>query len=331
MFLGRLVVLIILLTSQPCIAHSVVLYLANIASNSSNAELQQSLSSLQSVFLSKHPQKKYPVVVAYDQEDEAYLTADLQSALRGSVETQLEFAPIRRFRHFPWPFSMYTGLYREENPYYARLGYRFMCRYWAHTVFRQPFMQNVTQYLRLDTDSVLVEMPVDPFAVLESESLGYLSSVMYKESPVSTTGIWETFLRFARDEQIHPWGLAPLSGSGMDEFSEKDIREMPIRDAINVLYHRGYNLDYYYNNWEVSRVDVWTSPVYQRLAKHIDAAGGIVIWRWGDAPIRTLSLFLLRDTIPSRQYRGLRVYHKAYHATPGTETLSSGPACVKEL
>ena len=92
-----------------------------------------------------------------------------------------------------------------------------MCRYWAHTVFRQPFMQNVTQYLRLDTDSVLVEMPVDPFAVLESESLGYLSSVMYKESPVSTTGIWETFLRFAlsrrADTPIGP-GAALKAGGG---------------------------------------------------------------------------------------------------------------------
>jgi mannosyltransferase len=297
-----------------------VLYLANIASNASNTELQQSLSSLQSVFLSKH--RQYPVVVAYDQEDERFLTPDLQGVLRGSVpESQLDFAPIRRFRHIPWPFSMYAGIYREENPYYSRVGYRYMCRYWAHTVFSQPFMRNVTSYLRLDTDTFLVEMPVDPFAILARESqIAYLGSVMYKESPVSTTGLWETFLRFARDEQIHPWGLTPLSRQGVDGYSDKDIREMPSRDAIDVLFNRGYNLDYYYNNWEASRVDAWTSPVYQRLAKHIDAAGGIVVWRWGDAPIRTLSLFLLRDTVASRQYRGLRVYHKAYHATAGAET-----------
>jgi hypothetical protein len=97
-----------------------------------------------------------------------------------------------------------------------------MCRYWAHTVVSQPFMKHVTSYLRLDTDTFLVEMPVDHFAILENENLGYLASVMCKESPVSTTGIWETFLRFARDEQIHPWGLAPLSRQGVDRFSDKD-------------------------------------------------------------------------------------------------------------
>jgi hypothetical protein len=318
--LVRLVFVLFSSFAQQCHTREIVLYLANIASEISNAELQKSLSALEAVFLSKHPQ--YQVVVAYDKEDEAHLSEELRRACRASVSTGLEFVPIRRFRHIPWPFSMYTGVYQEANPYYSRLGYRHMCRYWAHTVFRQPFMlRNVTSYLRLDTDTYLVEMPVDPFAILEREGLGYLGSVMYKESPVTTTGLWETFLRFARDEEIHPWGLAPLSKQGVDGYSEADLRAMPLRDAIDVLYHRGYNLDYYYNNWEVSRVEPWISPVYQRLAKHIDAAGGIVLWRWGDAPIRTLSVYLLRDMVASRQYRGLRVYHKAYHATSGTETL----------
>lgn len=314
----------VLLLIPLCRSHPAVLYLANIASESSNAELKQSLSALQTVFLSKHHQQ-YPVIVAYDQQDEAALTPDLQSVLSSSVNATVHFAPVRSFRRIPWPFSMYTGLYKEDNPYYARLGYRWMCRFWAHTVFSQPFMQNVTSYLRLDTDTFLVEMPVNPFTILQNENLAYLASVMYKETLANTQGMWETFLRFASDEQIHPWGLVPLSRQGTDSFSEKDIQEMPIRVAIDVLYQRGYNLNYYYNNWEVSRVDVWTSPVYQRLAKHIDTAGGIVIWRWGDAPIRTLSLHLLREVVPSRQYRGLRVYHKAYHATSGIEHV--GKSC----
>ncbi len=52
---------------------------------------------------------------------------------------------------------------------------------------------------------------------------------------------------------------------------------MPSRNVIDVLYNRGYNLDYYYNNWEVSRVDAWTSPVYQRYTAAIllQASGSI--------------------------------------------------------
>jgi hypothetical protein len=317
----RWAALLFVLLSPACNARSIVLYLANIASESSNAELMQSLSALNTVFLSM-PNQQYPVVVAYDQEDTPALTPELQSVLSASVNTTIHFAPVRRFKHIPWPFSMYTSLYKEDNPYYAPLGYRWMCRFWAHTVFSQPFMQNVTSYLRLDTDTFLVEMPINPFTILQDENLAYLAPVMYKETLANTHGLWETFLRFARDEQIHSWGLAPLSRQGGDSFSENDIREMPLRAAINVLYQRGYNLDYYYNNWEVSRVDAWTSPAYQRLAKHIAVSGGIVIWRWGDAPIRTLSLYLLREIVPSRQYRGFRVYHKAYHATAGTESSS---------
>ena len=339
----------IILFSMPlfCSSHSIILYLANIASESSNAELHQSLSALYSVPLSNHPH--YPVLVAYDRKDRGYLTPDLRQTLAERINatqrqitdfdffslrgtTTICFVSIRGFRHIPWPFSMYTDIYQEKDPYYSRLGYSHMCRYWALTVFSQPFMRNVTSYLRLDTDTDLVAMPANPFELLAAEpGLAYLASVAYKEGTKQAEGLWETLLRFAFDADIHPWGLAPLSNRHADDaHSDMDLKRMPLLEAVDVLYRRGYNRDYFYNNWEVSRVDIWTSPIYQRLAKHIDAAGGIIARRWGDAPIRTLSLFLLRDAFaamlnsssdqpPFRQYRGLRVYHKAYHTTGGSE------------
>ena len=294
------------------------------------------------MFLAQHPQ--YPVLVAYDPEDRRHLTPALRATLARELNaTQLEwhddvapvtpslsFVPIQGFRRVPWPFSLYTDLYTQDNPYYARLGYRHMCRFWSHTVFRQPFMRGVTRYLRLDTDTHLIHMPVNPFAILDAEPhLAYLASVVYKEEARQTDGLWETVLRFAVKEGLHPWGLTPLSNRGAP--SDTDIRAMAVRDAAEALHRRGYNLDYIYNNWEVSRVDVWLTPVYQRFAAHIDAAGGIILRRWGDAPIRTMALFLLRDvfagvcanassdnlTLSFRQYRGLRVFHKAYHDTMG--------------
>jgi hypothetical protein len=297
-------------------SHSIVLYLANIASEASNVELHRSLDALQTVFLSRHG--PYPVIVAYDAKDRRFLTPELQRLLSQTV-THLRFEPIRGFRRFPWPFNMYTDIYHDSNPYYTRVGYRHMCRYWAKTVFRQPFMQNVTSYMRLDTDTHLVTMPVNPFDLLTNHNLTYLASVVYKESKPMTAGLWETFLRFAVDEAIHPWGLTPLANAGVED--EDDLRQRSVREAAEVLYRRGYNLDYFYNNWEVSRVDLWTSSVYRRLVAYLDAAGGIVLRRWGDAPIRTLSLFLLRPAF--RQYRGLRVYHKAYHQTSYQEDAPS--------
>jgi hypothetical protein len=70
--LVRLVFVLFSSFAQQCHTREVVLYLANIASETSNAELQKSLSALEAVFLSKHPQ--YQVVVAYDKEDGAHLS-----------------------------------------------------------------------------------------------------------------------------------------------------------------------------------------------------------------------------------------------------------------
>jgi hypothetical protein len=319
------------------VVHStqIVLYLAQVASDS--AELKQSLRALSDVFIAENPH--YPVVVAYEEEDAVHLTEGLKKGLRlalGATEIELDrpythitgpkicFVSIRGFRRVPWPFAMYADDYSEANPYYSRRGYRYMCRFWANSVFTQPFMRNVTAYLRLDTDSKLVQMKENPFALLESERLAYLTSVVYKDAARQTEGLWETFLRFARRENIHPKGLAPLSNLHVDTHSAEEIAHLPIGEAVAVLWQSGYNLDYVYNNWEATRVDIWQSPVYRRLAKFIDRSGGIIMRRWGDAPIRTLALHLLREefsrianvsSLVFRQYKGLKVFHTALHQT----------------
>jgi len=220
---------------------------------------------------------------------------------------------------------MYKDDYKEKNKYYSRLGYRNMCRFWTKSVFEQPFMQGVTRYLRLDTDTFLERMPRDPFDALEREGLAYFGSAVYKDSAFQTQGLWETFLRFALQNGVHPAGLEPLSvRRPADARAERDLRALPAHEAADILLIRGYNLDYYYNNWEVSRVDVWKSGVYARLAEFIDASGGTFMRRWGDAPVRTLALHLLREEFAEvtgespavfRQYPGLVYFHKARHAT----------------
>ena len=64
-----------------------------------------------------------------------------------------------------------------------------------------------------------------------------------------------------------------------------------------------------------------TTRVRQALGQFIDGAGGVIMRRWGDAPIRTLSLHLLEWelNLKFRQYRGLVLHHKAWHSTEGVE------------
>ncbi len=111
----------------------------------------------------------------------------------------------------------------------------------------------------------------------------------------------------------------PLSNGGRYGFSAQDISRMPLEQAVDVLFHRGYNLMIYYNNCEVSSMRAWTE--FGRLARFIDGSGGVILRRWGDAPIRTLSLHLQEGelNLKFRQYRGLVLYHKAWYSTAGAE------------
>ncbi len=98
-------------------------------------------------------------------------------------------------------------------------------------------MQNVTSYMKLDTDTFVHRMPVDPFRLLEQEELDYLGPIMYPDAPSVVEGIWETFPRFALEERIHQRGLVPLSNAGKDANSARDISSMPLEQAVQVLFN----------------------------------------------------------------------------------------------
>ena len=98
---------------------------------------------------------------------------------------------------------------------------------------------------------------------------------------------------------------------------------MSIDKAVDALKGIGYNHYSLYNNFELSRVDMWRSREYEELFHSLDRAGGIFLHRWGDAPIRTLALFALTETFQnfsrvfflSQQWKGLCYYHQGLLTT----------------
>ena len=55
----------------------------------------------------------------------------------------------------------------------------------------------------------------------------------------------------------------------------------------------------FYNNFEISNMDIWNNRGYREYIDYIDKLGGIYYHRWGDAPIKGLamSLFVPRDKL----------------------------------
>jgi hypothetical protein len=77
------------------------------------------------------------------------------------------------------------------------------------------------------------------------------------------------------------------------------VKEFALRNGYDLTHLKQfeaegeYNLEIYYNNFEVSRVDIWNSTEYQEIFDAVK--DGIFTKRWGDAPIKTLALQILRS------------------------------------
>jgi len=65
----------------------------------------------------------------------------------------------------------------------------------------------------------------------------------------------------------------------------------------------------FYNNFEVSDLDVWRSREYRDYIDYIDRTGGIYYGRWGDAPIKTLAVTLFIPQNRTHQFHDVEYSH----------------------
>ena len=307
-----------------------LVYLAQFDSKVRIQDLKMSLSTLYQHFLSwcSH----YPVYVFYQSQHKSLLTNELISCLQSCVHNLqlsadsrfygpvLQFYEISDFEAVP-PFlnrSLLPELYIGRTMNYT-MGYRYMCRFWAHGIFSQPSIAVLEYYWRFDSDLFLLRaIDYDPFKQMKSSKIGYIFGGTQEEDTWYAQGLWNATLEHMRAKQIHPQHMSFLAKD-----HDRDIRSMSIDEAVDALKGIGYNHYSLYNNFELSRVDMWRSREYEELFHSLDRAGGIFLHRWGDAPIRTLALFALtetfqnfsRTTFVAQQWRGLCYFHQGLLTT----------------
>ena len=292
-------------------------------------ELVTSLDSLYVHFLSLHG-AEYPVVVFYEPEQAKLLTPELKRRYRRAVRhlrlsntSSLSTSKKQRSVLF---FVKAEGFYDlpteapEDLPVYGGkgLGYRLMCRFWAYGFFKQPLAADLDYFWRLDTDTNLLrDIREDPFTMMRSERIAYLHARITTEELVTTDGLWDAVLNHLSETIVHPKHLGWLSNDidwdGLQPLS--DLDGMTRWKATQHLRESGYNMLIFYNNFEVSRMDIWRSSAYEDLFRALEA--GVFKVRWGDAPIRTMAVSALKDVFARRfncstvqQWKGLHYHHK---------------------
>ena len=290
-------------------------------------ELVTSLDSLYRHFLSLHG-AEYPVIVFYEPEQAKLLTRELKQRYRRAVRHMKlsNTSSLSAGKHSVLFFVEAEGFYDlpaeapADLPVYGGkgLGYRFMCRFWAYGFFKQPVAADLDYFWRLDTDTLLLrDIREDPFTMMRSERIAYLHARITTEEPVTTDGLWDAVLNHLSETMVHPKHLGWLSNDidwdGLQPLS--DLDGMTRWSATRHLRESGYNMLIFYNNFEVSRMDIWRSSAYEDLFRALEE--GVFKVRWGDAPIRTMAVSALKDVFDRRfncsavqQWKGLHYQHK---------------------
>lgn len=174
------------------------------------------------------------------------------------------------------------------------VGYHHMCRFFADQIFKHPRIRSLTYYMRLDTDSYILEpLCYDPIDKVHRAGKMYGYNYIFYDAPYVVRKMWNFIDEYAR---AHPDIEARLEMNGWywPEGRQNWAESEETYDGLGVPS--------FYNNFEVVKVQAFQRP---DVVAWIDAImvdpSHIYSLRWGKSsclnsancarPLTTCSLF----------------------------------------
>jgi hypothetical protein len=207
----------------------------------------------------------------------------------GHHATHVSFPIQTDFDKFPPIFNP-----SAEAPIFvkrSKWGYQHMCRFWISMVWTHPALRSFDAILRIDADSCFLHDMTAANDVTVGLIGGWKINIksprtIYHANPPIVNdawpnhGLWEFVLQYKRIHDIQPKN--PLLFE-LAERSWKESKRLPM----------------FRNNLELDRLDFFQSPPVQEFQKYVANNIEFYRYRWGDAPIRflTLALFAAPDQL----------------------------------
>lgn len=171
------------------------------------------------------------------------------------------------FYKFPYKFneSEYISIYRRRGKW----NYQHMCRFFFRDIFLHPSLYDVDIYMRLDSESIL-NTTVNLFNYMKSDIV-YMHNRIFNDAEFVVNGLKDYIESLVKVLNV-------------------DIRD--IRHYSNTFKKTVLG---YYNNFEICRMSFFRSKEIFQFVFLVDFSYGQFIYRWGDAPLRYISLSLFAD------------------------------------
>lgn len=170
---------------------------------------------------------------------------------------------------FKFPYNFNSSNFIPNFVQRGKWNYQHMIRFFFRDIFLHPSLSDVDLYMRLDSDSVL-NTTINLFKLMNKH-------VVYMHNKILND--------------------APSVVKGLKQFTHSLVKVL----KVNVKDKRKYRLTFkktaliYYNNFEICRMNFFRSVEMFQFINLIDLSYGQFIYRWGDAPLRYISLSLFAE------------------------------------
>ena len=244
------------------------------------ADLKRSLSLLDVNF---NNQFNYPVIVFHED-----FTETLMEDIREATRSNLQFEIVK--------FEIPSFLNKDEVPEFVYagdfgfpIGYRHMCRFMSSLVFQHPATKDYDYLWRLDTDSFILDtVDYDVFKFMHDNNYMYGYMYIEKDHPSVVEGLWGITKEYIKAHNIKPTFLHKFMSNGE------------------------WNRSYYNTNFEISNLDFWRSNEFLNYFNHLDRAGGIYKYRWGDHVIHLLAISMFMPENKVHKFSDIPYQHQSF-------------------
>jgi len=150
------------------------------------------------------------------------------------------------------------------------IGYRDMCKFFAKDIFNDNLFADTEYFVRIDSDSFFLNVQKKFISNLQNikTDYAYLNGTIQFEDKGVALGFGQCLYNFCKENIV-------------------------IKDSINICQEATLRPQIFYTNFEVIRLKLFQSEIYQSLLEHIIENKGIYNYRWGDALIRYYTIKLI--------------------------------------
>jgi hypothetical protein len=222
--------------------------------------------------------------------------ADLLPIIEGS-RRQVEFVNIDHiFYKFSPGFNPHI-----KDPHWTQRGkwnYHHMCYFWFKQVFQLKILQRYRYMMRLDDDSqiqgqfqfLIIKKIISSFFLISSS--GKWPNVF--DLMIKHQALYMANQREVDYEYVLP-GVTRIRNLTVDYIMKKNLT-VRNPDMFADVFNKTLEIPNYWNNIEVVDLTFMQRNDVMDFIKTIDESQGIFLYRWGDAPLRYITLALFTNT-----------------------------------